>query len=48
MDDKLIIVSDCCANTPIAEANLILIEKVFPAQANVLTVQQFLEVLGKT
>jgi len=47
MDYKLIVVSVCCANPPSAEVNRILMEKVFPAQASVLTAQQFLEVLGK-
>ena len=47
MDYKLIVVSDCCANPPSAEVNRVLMEKVFPGQATVLTAQQLLEVLGK-
>ena len=47
MDYKLIVVSDCCANPPSAEVNRVLMEKVFPGQASVLTAQQLLEVLGK-
>ena len=47
MDYKLIVVSDCCANPPSEEVNRVLMEKIFPGQATVLTAKQLLEVLGK-
>lgn len=47
MDYKLIVVSDCCANPPSAKVHRILLEEVFPAQANVVTTQEILGVLEK-
>lgn len=47
MDYKLVVVSDCCANPPDAEVHRVLMEKVLPIQASVVTCHQLLEVLGK-
>src|SRR5271157_1328922 len=47
MDYKLIVVSDCCANPPSAEVHKMLMEKVFPGQANVVTAKEILGLLGK-
>jgi nicotinamidase-related amidase len=45
MDYKLVVVSDCCAHPPDAEIHRILIEKIFPGQASVVTAQEILAVL---
>ena len=45
MDYKLVVVSDCCANPPSEEVNRILMEKVFPGQASVVTAKEVLAVL---
>jgi nicotinamidase-related amidase len=47
MDYKIVVVSDCCANPPSEEVNRILMEKVFPGQANVVKTQEILGVLAK-
>jgi|SRR5271157_2382081 len=47
LDYKLIVVSDCCANPPSAEVHKMLMEKVFPGQANVVTAEEILGLLGK-
>ena len=47
LDYKLIVVSDCCANPPDAEVHRILMEKVFPHQASVVTSQELLESFEK-
>ncbi|MBI2287747.1 MAG: cysteine hydrolase [Chloroflexi bacterium] len=46
MDYKLIVLSDCCADRD-DEVQRVLMEKLFPRQATVVTAQQFLQVLGK-
>jgi nicotinamidase-related amidase len=46
MDYKLIILSDCCAD-PDIEVHRVLMEKLFPRQANVITSGQFLDILAK-
>jgi nicotinamidase-related amidase len=45
LDYKLVVVSDCCANPPSEEVNRILMEKVFPGQASVVTAKEVLAVL---
>ncbi len=45
LDYKLVVVSDCCANPPSEEVNRILMEKVFPGQASVVTAKDVLAVL---
>ena len=45
LDYKLVVVSDCCANPPSEEVNRILMEKVFPGQASVVTTKEVLVVL---
>jgi len=45
LDYKLVVVSDCCANPPSEEVNRILMEKVFPGQASVVTTKEVLAVL---
>ncbi|MGP8080700.1 MAG: cysteine hydrolase family protein, partial [Dehalococcoidales bacterium] len=47
LDYKLIVISDCCANPPSAEVHKMLMEKVFPGQANVVTAKEILGLLGK-
>jgi len=45
LDYKLVVVSDCCANPPSEEVNRVLMEKVFPGQASVVTAKDVLAVL---
>jgi nicotinamidase-related amidase len=45
LDYKLVVVSDCCANPPSEEVNRILMDKVFPGQASVITAKEVLAVL---
>jgi nicotinamidase-related amidase len=45
MDYKLVVVSDLCANPPSEEVNRVLMEKVFPGQASVVTCKEVLAVL---
>ena len=47
MDYKLAVVSDCCANPPSEEVNRILMEKIFPDQALVITAKETLAMLAK-
>ena len=46
MDYKLIVLSDCCADRD-DEVQHVLMEKLFPRQATVVTSQQFLQTLEK-
>jgi len=46
VDYKLIVLSDCCADAE-NDVHRILMEKVFPRQATVVTSEQFLKALGK-
>lgn len=46
IDYKLIVLSDCCADRD-DEVQRVLMEKVFPRQASVITSQQFLRALGE-
>jgi hypothetical protein len=39
------VVSDCCANPPSEEVHRVLMEKVFPGQASVVTAKEVLAVL---
>ena len=45
LDYKLVVVSDCCANPPSEEVNRVLMEKVFPGPASVVTTKEVLAVL---
>lgn len=45
MDYSLVVVSDACAD-PDAEVNRVLMDKVFPRQATVVTTQEFLSAIG--
>ena len=45
LDYKLVVISDCCANPPSEEVNRILMDKVFPGQASVVTAKEVLAVL---
>jgi nicotinamidase-related amidase len=45
LDYKLVVVSDCCANPPSEEVNRVLMEKVFPGPASVVTAKEVLAVL---
>jgi len=45
IDYQLIILADCCAD-PDEEVHRVLVEKVFPRQATVVTSPEFLEALG--
>ena len=45
MDYKLVVLSDCCADRD-DEVQRVLMEKLFPRQATVVTSQQFLRALG--
>jgi nicotinamidase-related amidase len=45
LDYKLVVISDCCANPPSEEVNRILMDKVFPGQASVVTAKEVLTVL---
>ncbi|MBI4304187.1 MAG: cysteine hydrolase [Chloroflexi bacterium] len=45
IDYKLIVLSDCCADQD-EEVQRVLMEKVFPRQATVITSQEFLKALG--
>ena len=47
MDYKLVVVSDCCANPPSEEVNRILMEKIFPDQATVITAKETLAMMAK-
>ena len=47
IDYRLIVLSDCCADRD-DEVQRVLIEKVFPQQASVVTSQEFLQAVGKT
>ena len=44
IDYKLIVLSDCCAD-PDEEVHQILMEKVFPPQASVVTATEFIQIL---
>lgn len=46
IDYKLIVLSDCCADAE-DDVHQILMEKVFPRQASVVTSQEFLRILEK-
>ena len=46
IDYQLIVLSDCCADQE-GDVHRILMEKVFPRQASVVTSQEFLKALGK-
>ncbi len=46
MDYKLIVLSDCCADQD-DEVQHVLMEKLFPRQARVVTSQEFFQTLGK-
>jgi nicotinamidase-related amidase len=46
LDYKLIVLSDCCADRD-DEVQRVLMEKVFPRQASVITSQQFIQALGE-
>ncbi|MBM2825149.1 MAG: isochorismatase hydrolase family protein [Dehalococcoidales bacterium] len=46
MDYKLVVLSDCCADRD-DEVHRVLMEKLFPRQASVITSQQFFLALGK-
>ncbi len=46
MDYKLVVLSDCCADRD-DEVHRVLMEKLFPRQATVITAQQFFQALGK-
>lgn len=46
MEYKLIVLSDCCAD-PDTEVHRVLMEKLFPRQADVITSGQFLDILVK-
>ncbi len=45
IDYKLIVLSDCCAD-PDAEVHRVLMEKIFPRQANVITAERFSQALS--
>ena len=45
LDYKLVVVSDCCANPPSEEVHRVLMEKVFPGQASVVTAKEVLAFL---
>ncbi|MFP3898812.1 MAG: cysteine hydrolase family protein [Dehalococcoidia bacterium] len=47
MDYRIIVLSDCCADRD-DEVQRVLMEKVFPRQARVITSQQFLQALEKS
>jgi nicotinamidase-related amidase len=47
MDYSLVVVSDACSDRD-AEVNRILMDKVFPWQATVVTTQEFLSAIGTT
>ncbi len=46
IDYRVIVLSDCCADQD-AEVHRVLMEKVFPWQASVITSQEFLQILSK-
>jgi nicotinamidase-related amidase len=46
IDYKLIVLSDCCAD-PDAEVHRVLMEKMFPGQASVITSEEFLQVVER-
>jgi len=46
MDYKMIVLSDCCADRD-TDVQRVLMQKVFPRQASVVTSEQFLQALGK-
>jgi len=45
IDYSLIILSDCCAD-PEEDVHCILMEKIFPRQASVITAREFLKIIG--
>ena len=45
IDYQLVVLKDCCAD-PDEEVHRVLIEKVFPRQATVVTAEEFVKTLG--
>jgi nicotinamidase-related amidase len=45
LDYKRVVISDCCANPPSKEVHRVLMEKIVPGQARVITDKKVLAVL---